>query len=59
VLVARLFAETTRQRIRRGTFDADDSNPKPFAWTAKARNIIHQARPRQESALAVLSEGCK
>jgi transposase len=57
-LVERLFAEITRQRIRRGTFNSvedlkgaiDDwikhrnDNPKPFTWTAKAKTIIAKHR---------------
>jgi transposase len=71
-LVERLFAEITRQRIRRGTFgsvadleaaitdwiDARNANPKPFAWTAKPGNIITKHR-RAKKALALTSEGCK
>jgi transposase len=57
-LVERLFAEITRQRIRRGTFDSvpeleaaitawiDHRNvhPKPFVWTAKAGTIVAKYR---------------
>ena len=53
-LVERLFAEITRQRIRRDTFDSvpqleaaivdwidhRNAHPKPFVWTAKANRII-------------------
>ncbi len=57
-LVERLFAEITRQRIRRGTFQSvaeleaaivewinhRNANPKPFIWTAKANPIIAKYR---------------
>ena len=61
-LVERLFAEITRQRIRRGVFKsvADleaaieawiaerNSKPKPFRWTAKADTILAKnARARR------------
>jgi transposase len=57
-LVERLFAEITRQRIRRGTFDSvaelqtaitawiehRNQHPKPFIWTAKPGTIIAKHR---------------
>lgn len=61
-LVERLFAEITRQRIRRGTFKsvadleaaieawiaARNAEPKPFKWTAKADAILEKtARARK------------
>jgi transposase len=61
-LVERLFAEITRQRIRRGVFKSVDdlmaaivewiddrnANPKPFKWTAKAGTILAKnARARK------------
>lgn len=69
-LVERLFAEITRQRIRRGIFtsvrelkDAIDDwiehrnhNPKPFAWTAKAPTIIAKHR-RAKDAILSAKEG--
>lgn len=71
-LVERLFAEITRQRIRRGVFNSVDeletaitdwigarnSNPKPFEWTAKASRIIIKHR-RAKKALASIQAGCK
>jgi transposase len=71
-LVERLFAEITRQRIRRGTFssvaeleaaigdwiDARNADPRPFQWIARAAAIITKHR-RAKKALAILSEGCK
>jgi transposase len=53
-LVERYFAEITRKRIRRGTFRnvseliaaindyvrQTNADPKPFVWTAKAKDII-------------------
>jgi transposase len=66
-LVERLFAEITRQRIRRGVFRsvADleaaiqagiaerNSKPKPFKWTAKADTILAKnARARRALQLA-------
>ena len=64
-MVERLFAEITRQRIRRGVFTSvaeleaaitdwitnRNANPKPFVWTAKARKIIVKYR-RARKALA-------
>ena len=61
-LVERLFAEITRQRIRRGVFKSvpeliaaieawiaeRNRNPKAFAWTAQAATILGKvARARQ------------
>ena len=61
-LVERLFAEITRQRIRRGVFKSVDelkaaieawiaernAKPKPFKWTAKADTILEKnARGRR------------
>jgi len=71
-LVERLFAEITRQRIRRGTFhnvteleaaigewiDHRNTYPKPFVWTAKANPIIAKYR-RARKALDNLAEGHK
>jgi transposase len=71
-LVERLFAEITRQRIRRGSFDSvpeletaivewikhRNANPKPFIWTAKPKPIIAKCR-RARKALANLAAGCK
>jgi transposase len=66
-LVERLFAEITRQRIRRGIFTsvADleaaiqawiaerNTKPKPFNWTAKADTILAKnARARRALQLA-------
>ena len=69
-LVERLFAEITRQRIRRGTFndvtelktaidewiEHRNQNPKPFKWTASAKSILAKHR-RAKNALAIA--GCK
>ena len=69
-LVERLFAEITRQRIRRGTFNdveelktaiADwiehrNQNPKPFQWTADAKSIVAKYR-RAKKALAMVKTG--
>jgi transposase len=61
-LVERLFAEITRQKIRRGVFKSVDdlkaaieawiadrnAKPKPFKWTAKAATILEKnARARR------------
>src|SRR6478609_5066308 len=62
-LVERLFAEITRQRIRRGTFndvielktaidewiEHRNQNPKPFKWTASAKST-RKAPPSQKGA---------
>ena len=71
-MVERLFAEITRQRIRRGVFtsvdalkaaiaswiDARNADPKPFVWTAKAGTIIAK-HTRAKKTLADVSGGCK
>ena len=70
-LVERLFAEITRQRIRRGTFnnveeleiaiaawiEHRNQNPKPFKWTATASSILAKYR-RAKKALASAKAGC-
>ena len=73
-LVERLFAEITRQRIRRGVFKSVDdleaaiaawvaernANPKPFKWTAKADTILDKnARARIALTQAVAAAGTK
>src|SRR3979490_2334832 len=71
-LVERLFAEITRQRIRRGIFhnvaeleaaidewiEYRNQNPKPFKWTASAKSILAKHR-RAKNALAIAKAGCK
>jgi transposase len=71
-LVERLFAEITRQQIRRGVFHSvpeleavivawinqRNANPKPFVWTATARSITLK-RNRAKKVLANLAAGCK
>lgn len=71
-LVERLFAEITRQRIRRGTFDDvtelktaiaewiehRNQNPKPFKWTASAKSILAKHR-RAKKAVAIAKAGCQ
>ena len=71
-LVGRLFAEITRQRIRRGVFRSVDelevaitewlahqnADPKPFEWTAKPGTLIGKHR-RAKKALESLETGCK
>jgi transposase len=71
-LVERLFAEITRQRIRRGVFRSvpeleaaitewinhRNAHPKPFIWTATAKSIILK-RHRAKKTLANLAVGCK
>lgn len=71
-LVERLFAEITRQRIRRGVFKsvADleaaieawlaerNSKPKPFKWTAKADTILAK-NARARRALEAAEAGIK
>jgi transposase len=65
-LAERLFAEITRERIRRGTFisveeleEAIDEwirhrndNPQPFAWTANASSILAKHRRAKAAVLA-------
>jgi len=69
-LVERLFAEITRQRIRRGVFhdvaelkaaidewiEHRNQDPKPFTWTATAKTILVKHR-RAKKVLA--KAGCK
>jgi transposase len=71
-LVERLFAEITRQQIRRGVFHSvpeleaaivkwlnhRNANPKPFVWTATAKSIILK-RNRAKKVLANFAAGCK
>ena len=71
-LVERLFAEITRQSIRRGVFSNVDElkiaianwiehrnqNPKPFKWTASAKSILAKVR-RAKKSLAMATQGCK
>jgi len=71
-LVERLFAEITRQRIRRGVFNSVEdlktaiidwvehwnAEPRPFVWTAKPGTLIAKHR-RAKKALAATSRGCK
>jgi len=71
-LVERLFAEITRQRIRRGTFNNvaelktaiaewikhRNKNPKPFTWIATAKSILAKVR-RAKKALANVKAGCE
>ena len=71
-LIERLFAEITRQRIRRGVFRsveelklaikawlaAWNADPRPFQWTAKPNRIIAKHR-RAKKALAEVSGGRK
>jgi len=71
-MVEWLFAEITRQKIRRGTFDSvpeleaaivewinhRNDHPKPFVWTAKANPIIAK-HLRARKTLANLEAGCK
>jgi transposase len=71
-LVERLFAEITRQRIRRGVFKsvADleaaieawlaerNRKPKPFKWTAKADTILAK-NARARRALEAAAAGTK
>lgn len=71
-LVERLFAEITRQRIRRGVFTsvqqlksaieqwvaAWNEDPRPFVWTAKHGRIIAKHQ-RAKKALAEASGGSK
>jgi transposase len=69
--IERLFAEITRQRIRRGTFnnvaelkaaitqwiEHRNQNPRPFSWTATAKSILTKHR-RAKKALAIAKDGC-
>jgi len=71
-LVERLFAEITRQRIRRGVFksvadleaaieawlDERNSKPKPFKWTATADTILAK-NARARRVLDLVAAGTK
>jgi transposase len=71
-LIERLFAEITRQRIRRGVFhnvteleaaihewiEHRNQDPKPFEWIAKAKPFLASHR-RAQKALAIVNAGCK
>ena len=71
-LVERLFAEITRQQIRRGAFKsvADleaainawiagwNAKPTPFKWTAKAKAILEK-NARARAVLEQSSAGAK
>jgi transposase len=71
-MVERLFAEITRQRIRRGTFDNvaelesaidqgiahRNQNPAPFTWTATTKSILAKHR-RVKNALVIAKVGPK
>jgi transposase len=62
-LVERWFAEITRKRIRRGTFQSvtelnpaiseylreNNRNPRPFIWTATASRIMKKIRHCKEA----------
>ena len=72
-LVERLFAEITRQKIRRGVFKSVDdlivaieawiadrnANPKPFKWTAKADTILEKNARARCALTEVVSVGTK
>ena len=69
-LVERLFAEITRQSIRRGIFnnveelkttietwiEHRNQNPKPFKWTVGAKSILAKHR-RAKKTLALVKAG--
>src|SRR5262245_22273538 len=71
-LVERLFAEITRQRIRRGVFKSvneliaaieawitqRNASPKPFKWTAEADSIVEK-NARARCALDQVKAGTK
>ena len=66
-LVERLFAENTRQRIRRGTFnDVNELKaaisawiehrnhiPKPFKWTTSAKSVLAKYRRAKKAPLSL------
>jgi transposase len=72
-LVERLFAEITRQRIRRGVFKsvaeleaaidawiADrNAHPKPFIWTAKADTILAKTERARRALTETAAAGAK
>jgi transposase len=72
-LVERLFAEITRQKIRRGAFKSVDdliatieawienrnAKPKPFRWTAKADTILEKNARARRALTDAASAGTK
>ena len=72
-LVERLFAEITRERIRRGVFKSVDdlkaaitawidnrnAKPKPFIWTAKAATILDKTARARCALTDAISVGTK
>jgi transposase len=72
-LVERLFAEITRQKIRRGVFKSVDdliatieawvadrnANPKPFKWTKKADTILEKVARARRSLTESAAAGIK
>lgn len=72
-LVERLFAEITRQKIRRGVFKSVDdliaaieawiadrnAQPKPFKWTAKADSILDKNTRARRALTEVDPTGIK
>ena len=72
-LVERLFAEITRQKIRRGVFKSVDdliavieawiadrnARPKPFKWTAKAVTILEKNARARRALTEAVSAGIK
>ena len=72
-LVERLFAEITRQKIRRGVFKSVDEliatidawivernlKPKPFKWTAKADTILEKNARARRALENVVAAGTK
>ena len=71
--VERLFAEITRQKIRRGVFKSVDdlivaieawisnrnAKPRPFKWTAKADTILDKSAHARRTLTEVVSAGTK
>lgn len=72
-LVERLFAEITRQKIRRGVFKSVDdlkatieawiadrnAKPKPFKWTANADTILEKNARARRALTEAVSAGAK
>jgi transposase len=72
-LVERLFAEITRQKIRRGVFKSVDdlkatieawiadrnAKPKPFKWTANAATILEKDARARRALTEAVSVGTK
>ena len=68
-MVERFFRDLTERGLRRGVFkdvpqliaaigaylDAHNSNPKPFVWTASARDILEKVKRGRQKLINMQS----